>query len=101
MKATPGPWKVERRYSNGCEIVPRIVCEPDSDRGCGWIADIIGAPYLGHQSTLPNARLIAAAPDLLEACKAYAHGKVEPREAERMMMAAIQKAEQSTGLERR
>jgi len=67
---TPGPWAVERRWSNGCEIVPRIVCKPDDDRGCGWIADIIGAPYLGHESTLPNARLIAAAPELLEACKA-------------------------------
>lgn len=62
---TPGPWKVERRFSNGCEIVPRITCQRDDDRGCGWIADAIGAPYLGHESTLPNARLIAAAPNLL------------------------------------
>lgn len=62
---TPGPWKVERRWSNECEIVPRITCAKDDDRGCGWIADIIGAPYLGHESTLPNAYLIAAAPDML------------------------------------
>lgn len=66
---TKGPWKVERRWSNGCEIVPRITCDSDSDREYGWIADVIGAPYLGHESTLPNAYLIAAAPDLLEACK--------------------------------
>lgn len=67
---TPGPWHVERRWSNGCEIVPRITCAKDDDRGCGWIADCIGAPYIGHESTLPNAYLIAAAPDLLAACEA-------------------------------
>jgi hypothetical protein len=59
--ATPAPWEVKRRWSNGCEIIPRITCKPDDDRGCGWIADLIGAPYLGHESTLPNAELIAAA----------------------------------------
>lgn len=64
-KHTPGPWEVKRQWSNECEIVPRIVCKPDEDRGCGWIADMIGAPYLGHESTLPNAYLVAAAPDLL------------------------------------
>lgn len=46
-KATPEPWQVQRRWSNDCEIVPRITCKPDADRECGWIADIIGAPYLG------------------------------------------------------
>ena len=40
----------------------------------------------------PDTKLIAAAPDLLEACIAYARGKVETREAERMMLAAIAKA---------
>lgn len=65
-KHSPGPWSVERRYSNGCEIIPRIHCEKSKDRECGWIADVIGAPYLGYESTLHNARLIAAAPELLE-----------------------------------
>lgn len=58
-KMTPAGWEVHRRYSNECEIVPRITCAPDSDRGCGWIADMIGAPYLGHESTIPNADGIA------------------------------------------
>lgn len=58
--ATAGPWTAKRRWSNECEVVPRITCTPDSDRGCGWIADLIGAPYLGHESTLPNADFIAA-----------------------------------------
>lgn len=58
--ATPGPWEVKRRWSNGCEIAPRITCAPDADRGCGWIADMVGAPYLGHKTTLPNANFVAA-----------------------------------------
>ncbi len=76
MPHTPGPWKVERRWSNECEIVPRITCAPDADRQCGWIADVIGAPYLGHESTLPNARLIAAAPDLLAALESLLEANV-------------------------
>lgn len=60
-KLTPAPWRTERRYSNGCEIIPRIKCTPDSNRECGWIADLIGAPYLGYESTLVNAEFIALA----------------------------------------
>lgn len=100
---TPGPWKVKRQFIHGREIVPRIVCAPDDDRQCGWIADLIGAPYLGHHSTLANARLIAAAPDLLEACKAAlavldgsAKDDVEPGApsgaAMNLIAAAIEKA---------
>lgn len=59
--ATDGPWEVERRWSNGCEIIPRITCKPNKERGCGRIADLTGAPYLGHTSTLPNAEFIARA----------------------------------------
>lgn len=70
FKGTPGPWKVERRLGSAeCEIVPRITCAPSSKRECGWIADLIGAPYLKYETTLPNAYLIAAAPDLLYACQ--------------------------------
>lgn len=60
-KLTPAPWRMKRRYSNGCEIVPRIHCEPSKDRECGWIADCVGAPYLGYESTLVNAEFIALA----------------------------------------
>lgn len=45
-KLSPAPWIVERHYSNGCEIVPRIHCEKSKDRECGWVADCVGAPYL-------------------------------------------------------
>lgn len=59
--ATAGPWLVQRRYSNECEIVPRITCEPSAERKCGWIADMVGAPYLGYADTIANADFIAHA----------------------------------------
>jgi len=54
MKHTPGPWKFDDNY--GCIVAPddtTVIAslEPDAD------------------SPVANALLIAAAPDLLEACK--------------------------------
>jgi len=43
-----------------------------------------------------HAQLIAAAPDLLEACEAYYYGRKENRECEAMMRAAIAKATGAT-----
>lgn len=60
-KLTPAPWRSERRFSNGCETVPRIHCDRSKDRECGWVADLVGAPYLGYESTLANAEFIALA----------------------------------------
>lgn len=90
MSHTPGPWRVKRRWSNNCEIVPRITCNPDDDRACGWIADIIGAPYLGHESTLPNAMLIAAAPDLLAACRHFVEVYRRSAQLEKCDLACIE-----------
>lgn len=80
---TPGPWVIERRWSNGCEICPYIVA-PDHE----WIAEVTGAPHLGFATTLPNARLLAAAPKLFQAltslladCKA-----IDPRTAREVGM---------------
>ncbi len=60
-KHTPGPWKVQRRegYVGQWEVVS--TCETE-----WWIAD--AAPYNERQEE--NARLIAAAPELLEALEA-------------------------------
>lgn len=39
-------YRVERRFSNGCEVCPQIW------RGDKWIADIPGAPYLGKDGLI-------------------------------------------------
>lgn len=56
---TPGPWQVN--HSD-----PEQVCDSDGEgRGCAPIA-VMAGPQKGRRA---NARLIAAAPDLLEALR--------------------------------
>lgn len=67
MAHTPGPWRVE------------INTEEDADWARKWptiVADeyeVVGTEglYGDIETDIANARLIAAAPDLLEALKAY------------------------------
>lgn len=61
-KHTPGPWKVDTQIESPCHC---IVVAPTSSR---WIASIGDRP-LGEEGQ-SNARLIAAAPELLEALEA-------------------------------
>ena len=82
-KLTPAPWRSERRYSNGCEIVPRIHCAPTKERECGWIADLVGAPYLGYESTLTNAEFIALARNAFEYDPAVRKALLEYIEADK------------------
>lgn len=53
--ATPRPWRVLPRCSNGCEECPEIWA------GDHWVATVVGAPYLGNKDTHPNAALIVEA----------------------------------------
>lgn len=88
---TEGPWKVSRRF------------DIYSDRG-----PLVGGTYIGTtrgNAELPksveltdeaNARLIAAAPDLLAACKAFQHamesyGHID--KTDRLIANAVKKAE--------
>lgn len=61
MNHTPGPWKVGK-------FVDYL-----SDSGTIEISDEHGPHWVAHALTEDNARLIAAAPDLLEACIEIAH----------------------------
>ena len=56
-KHTPGPWEIERGYGT---IIKSIgPCVPDEYAGSAWL-----------EVSEEDARLISAAPDLLEALKA-------------------------------
>lgn len=64
-KHTPGPWKVKR--GNSGERAPFIVCTFGSNTGEDYN---IVAKQPVHGNEKDDARLIAAAPDLLAACEA-------------------------------
>lgn len=99
MTHTPGPWIVGAEQDNRAAIVSN--CE------YYHVAHVLrGGAIKKHrrtrQQTLANARLIAAAPDLLTACKAYEaywaptgkwSGDPALLEIRRQMQAAIAKAE--------
>jgi hypothetical protein len=88
MSHTPGPWIVEedvRHYSGAEEMVGYNIVAP----GDKYIA--------GPEGILPDneadARLIAAAPDLLEACKAAEWNSLDlPASVVEQLRAAITKA---------
>lgn len=76
---TPGPWRVEGANGN-------LVYSPD-----GWIADIRGGTTGSHSPVASaNARLVAAAPDLLAALQELRYARTD--KAKRMADAAITKA---------
>jgi hypothetical protein len=69
-KHTPGPWTVEDVMGDG----PIDICGPD-EPGQGSpnliataFADLGAGGFVSQRTAEANARLIAAAPDLLEAC---------------------------------
>jgi hypothetical protein len=70
-KHTPGPWtcKREGRLLRGTGT---ILIWSEGDKTVAEIpVSIHGIPF-SHEQEIANALMIAAAPDLLEACKAFA-----------------------------
>ncbi|MDE5044814.1 hypothetical protein [Pseudomonas aeruginosa] len=64
-KHTPGPWEIER-YSDGLiQIVGDVRIVSDDEEN---VTTVVEAVARGDEA---NARLIVAAPDLLEACQAF------------------------------
>jgi hypothetical protein len=94
-KHTPGPWLIEEGDDDECYHI----YSPDDGIGTMYIAKDIDQ---GKDHGLADAKLIAAAPDLLEACKAlidadhYEHFAVRLNDQEmeglNKIKAAIKKA---------
>ena len=74
MTHSPGPWIVEEgEYSGNNWLVGTLFVGNDRETGDDIFVHIttdhIHASQLGYTRALDDARLIAAAPQLLEACK--------------------------------
>lgn len=74
MSHTPGPWGLQyescEEFSFGFCVVAEAVTE-DGEKDWATIAALGKEPdYISPEEQEANAQLIAAAPDLLEACKA-------------------------------
>ena len=67
MSHTPGPWATHKTEGNGGNIPDRLeIVGPEEGRKRSLIASIYGFKLPEGQA---NARLIAAAPELLETCE--------------------------------
>ena len=98
-KHTPGPWIVPDRQDLGRPLPGTSIFKEQDDGGPPkFIASIdLHGVVLGEEE-FANARLIAAAPDMLAALEAVAeelkYGRIEPSDSvHRSVCAAIAKAE--------
>ncbi len=71
-KHTPGPWMVQPFDDNedGCSVIavdPEIGMRSPRRGQVAWCTTIAGAAFESPGRAIANARLISAAPDLLEA----------------------------------
>jgi len=88
---TPGPWAVEEGYDGS-----RTVAFMRSPNRTVNVAATQDARPKGHEATTANARLIAAAPELLAACRAALDDDDDQPlqgETRRLLERAIAKAE--------
>lgn len=66
-KPTPGPWKAFTRTKDDWALDDVMTAVEPRKRIC----NVYGGTYEAESEYAANARLIAAAPDLLSACKLY------------------------------
>lgn len=85
-KHTPGPWRVERNANNSAFTNGLIIRPTDTGAHGEWVADV------GSQidpQRIANANLIAAAPELLQACKAILADIVDAKMLDRFQSSAL------------
>lgn len=68
FKGTPGPWQVVDTYQEYNSEGPQIIVWDGDEQAAGPICDMGEMGDMNYGESLANAKLIAAAPDLLEAC---------------------------------
>ncbi len=85
-KHTPGPWKVSTTYKDFAAGRAAIV--PWSDQG-RTLAEVRPIKCYPASEVAANARLIAAAPDLLAACKRMVRASENHGSRKQMMNAAM------------
>lgn len=86
---TPGPWGVKfDEFDNAWHVTPDGLEPPTFGE---WAPVCVLGAYEDNEEA--NARLIAAAPDLLGALLAWRNPDVSDEEANRLTAAAIAKAE--------
>lgn len=97
MKAnhTPGPWKMATIHKSN-ENANKVLAEVSDGVWRSVVYAQANTTYFNEETTFANARLISAAPELLEACiraTDYLHTKY-PKEADifNQLQAAINKA---------
>lgn len=76
---TPAPWKMDKEElkTSVTEGIKYLYCISSESEERGWIADVVDTC---NGRTEANARLIAAAPELLEALKAIMQRAVKDAE---------------------
>lgn len=84
-KHTPGPFRRDKSRDDERDVIRDAT-------GC----EIATLTHFSLDAIEGNGNLLAAAFDLLEACKDYAYGRKSERRCEAAMMAAIAKAEGRT-----
>jgi hypothetical protein len=90
IKHTPGPWHYRRGDEWSHSVVTHHGTLPDGSQNCWTVADINKMREPEHEA---NARLIAAAPELLEALKELLPGADAMGWNTEKARAAIAKAE--------
>lgn len=83
MKHTPGPWFFSGKHE-GCEV--RYVGTYPDDRFCGELATLFGKDGEEQEA---NARLIAAAPELLDVLTRMVDQISDPLNAEHQLGAFV------------
>jgi len=72
MAHTPGPWYVDEALPGG---LPHVYARSHRGFSLDFIADASGPNSRAHEVSIANARLIAAAPDMLVALE-YAEAQL-------------------------